>query len=76
MDTYVVSMITDYGWGEDIHPLAVGVCKAVAKSIKRHFNKLCKWDDYSQTGQYVMMLSRTYCTNHKAFEKEVIGCWH
>lgn len=69
-DTFTVALMTDYGWTETCHPLAVGVDKATAKSIYRHFNKLCTWSDYSQTGTYVMMVSRTYCLNHEDFEHE------
>lgn len=69
-DTFSVAVITDYGWCETCHPLAVGVDRAIARSIERHFSKLCKWDDYNQTGTYVMMVSQQYCTNHEDFEKE------
>ena len=69
-DTFTVARMTDYGWCETCHPLAIGVDKATAKSIYRHFNPLCKWSDYSQTGEYVMVVSQQYCTNHEDFEKE------
>ena len=70
MDTYTVALMTDYGWTEICHPLAVGVDKQTAKSIWRHFTKHCDWNDFTQTGTYVRMVSRTYCTNHEDFEKE------
>lgn len=63
-DTFTVALMTDYGWTETCHPLAIGVVKAIAKSICRHFDKVCGMD------QYVLMVSRTYCTNHADFEKE------
>lgn len=69
-NTFTVSLMTDYGWCETCHPLAIGVDKATAKSIYRHFNSLCNWNDYSQTGEYVMMVSQQYCLNHEDFEKE------
>lgn len=73
--TYVVSKMTDYGFGhETCHPLAVGVNKATAKSIYRHFDKLCKWNDYTQTGEYILMVSQQYCTNHEDFERETTLC--
>ena len=69
-DTYTVAMITDYGWTETCHPLAVGVALPIAKSIYRHFNKLCSYNEYSGTGTYVTLISRTYCLNHADFESE------
>lgn len=69
-DTFTVAIITDNGYFETCHPLAIGVDSATAKSIYRHFNPLCNWNDYSQTGEYVMVVSRTYCTNHEDYEKE------
>lgn len=70
-DTYTVSLMKDYGWCTTCHPLAIGVDKATAKSIFRHFDSLCKWNDYEQLGEYVLMVSRKWCTNHKDFEKEI-----
>lgn len=64
-DTFTVALMTDYGWCETCHPLAIGVDKATANSIYRHFDKLCG------EGEYVMVASQQYCTNHKDFEKEV-----
>jgi hypothetical protein len=65
-DTFTVSLMTDYGWTETCHPLAVGVDKATAKSIYRHYNRPLKWN----SSTYVLMVSRKYCTNHEDFEKE------
>lgn len=65
MDTFTVALMTDHGWAETCHPLAIGVDKAIAKSIHRHYDKKCK---YGET--YVIMVSRTYCLNHEDFEKE------
>lgn len=69
-ETYTVALMTDHGWCETCHPLAIGVDNATAKSIKRHFDKLCEFDNYTQTGQYVMVVSRVWCTNHEDFEHE------
>ena len=70
-DTYTVALMTDYGYGnESCHPLAVGVDHAIARSIKRHYDKTCHWSDYTQTGDYVTIVSRKWCTNHEDFEHE------
>ena len=69
-DTYTVSIMTSYGFTETCHPLVVGVDKAVASSVHRHYRKLCSFDDCSQTGQYVVMINRTWCINHADFEHE------
>ena len=72
MNTYTVALMTSYGHmlGETCHPLAIGVDKATAKSIRRHFDKECTYDEYRDEGTYVVMVSRTYCMNHEDFEKE------
>lgn len=70
-DTYTVALMTDYGYGhESCRPLAVGVDHATARSIKRHYDKTCYWSDYTQTGDYVTIVSRKWCTNHEDFEHE------
>ena len=69
-DTWSVAILTDYGCCETCHPLVVGVDRATAKSVYRHFHKLCHYDDYRQTGDYVMMVSQDFCLNHEDFEKE------
>lgn len=69
-DTFTVAFMTDYGYGEACHPLAVGVDKATAKSINRHFERETSWNDYTQTGTYVVMVSQTYCLNHEDYETE------
>lgn len=65
---YTVSIITDYGWIETCKPLAIGVSKAVAKSIRRHYDKFCSYSDYRQSGTYIMVVNRKYCVNHADFE--------
>lgn len=70
MDTFTVSLMTDYGYVATCHPLAIGVDKASAKSIYRHFQKKCHYNNFNQTGNYVVMISRKYCTNHSDYEKE------
>lgn len=63
MDDYTVSIVTDYEWTETIRPLAVGVNHAVAKSIKRHYNKSCS------NNATVIIINRKYCINHEEFEE-------
>jgi hypothetical protein len=71
MNDYTVALMTDNGYTEHCKPLAVGVDKAVANSIRRWFEKhICIWSDYSQTGSYVLVVSRQFCTNHADFEIE------
>ena len=72
-DTYTVALMTAYGpgFGEECHPLAIGVDKATADSIYRHFDKECHFNDSSQDGTYLVRVSQKYCTNHKDFEEEV-----
>ena len=62
-DDYTVSIITDYEWTETCRPLAIGVTKAIAKSISRHYTPMCS------SNQTVMIISRVYCLNHEDFEK-------
>ena len=70
MNDYTVALMTDDGYTEHCRPLAIGVDRATARSIERHFEKQCTWSDYRQTGSYVMVVSRKYCTNHADFEVE------
>ncbi len=68
--TFTVALMTDYGWTETCHPLAIGVDRATAKSIRRHYEKGCHYDDYNGTGTYIAVVSRIYCINHADFETE------
>lgn len=65
-----VAIMTSFGWAEAVRPIAIAVNDAIAKSIWRHLNKTLQFNDYDQTGQYCMVVSRTYCTNHEDFEHE------
>ena len=69
MNDWTVSIITDHVWTETCRPIAIGVDKAVANSIERHYRKVLKYNDYTQTGQYVVKINRTYCLNHEDFER-------
>lgn len=72
-DTYTVALMTAYGpgFGEECHPLAIGVDKATADSVYRHFDKECHFSDSSQAGTYLVCVSQKYCTNHEDFEEEI-----
>lgn len=65
---YTVTIITDNGWSETSNPIAIGVTRAVANSIRRHFEKVLKYNDYTQTGQYCTVINRDYVINHSDFE--------
>lgn len=68
-DDFTVALMTANPFEEHCKPLAIGVTEAIAKSIRRWYHKhICEWSDWSQTGSYVMVVSRVYCTNHKDFE--------
>lgn len=73
---FTVTLTLETPWGiEAQKPLIVGADHATARSIHRHFYKATKplWSDRDQSGLYVTMISREFCTNHEDFEfsKEV-----
>ena len=70
--TYTVALMHDYGCGETCDPIAIGVTREVAQSIKRHYDGIIDrrklWSDFHGTGIYVLMISRENCLNHADFE--------
>ena len=63
-----------YGWASGITPIAIAVTNAIAKSIKRHFDKILTYHPWNDTGDYCGIVSRTWCTNHEDFEREYDPC--
>lgn len=77
-EQFSVYIQNDFGCFSDIIPVAVGVDKASANSICRHYNTLfdrqgvgTKWDG---TGLYCSFVSRKWCINHEDFESLSVEC--
>ena len=68
MKTYTVALMHDYGCGETCDPVAVGVTRDVARSIKRHYDGIIDrrrlWSDFHQTGIYTLVVSRENFLNN------------
>ena len=70
---YVVYVNYENGYFTENHCILKYADLQTAKSIKRHFDKVLYWNDYTQTGYYVGFVSRTYCTNFWDFETETFS---
>lgn len=73
-DGWTVSLCEEFGGlGMTCHPIVIGVDKAIAKSIERHYEKrkLLSWSDITQTGSFLELVPRKCCLNHADFEKEI-----
>lgn len=70
---YVVYVNYDYDFGCENHCILKCTDLQTAKSIKRHFDKILYWDDYTQTGFYCGFVSRKYCTNFDYFTRETFS---
>ena len=69
-NTVAITTSISPGLSDYVHPLAIAVNDAVAKSLHRHFSKENTWDDCTQTGSWCNVVSRTYCLNHESYERE------
>ena len=70
---YVVYVEYENGYFSENHCILKYADLQTAKSIKRHFDKILWWNDYTQTGYFVNFVSRKYCVNFRDFETETFS---
>ena len=68
---YTVTVTKSYspGFEDEIHPIAIAICKPLAEILHWILSKKNTWDDMEQTGTYCWIISRKFCLNHESYEK-------
>ena len=74
MSGYTVALMYDYGCGETVQPLEIGVSRNVAMAIKRHYEGIIDrrklWSEVRQTRIHVAVVNRANCKNLAEYETE------